>query len=65
MIAAALSVGRPLRDDDYPDGTSRAAPGDSSRSPSIRGSKAFATGVDKFFACTLPLAGRKAAAFRR
>jgi hypothetical protein len=60
MIAAALSVGRPLRDDDHPDGLP-ALRQEIVEIASIRGSKAFATGVDKVFAGLLPLAGRKAA----
>ncbi|MEO6237149.1 MAG: PEGA domain-containing protein [Vicinamibacterales bacterium] len=58
MTAAALSVGRPLREDDYPDGL----PGlrqEIVEIASIRGSKGFAEGVDRFLAGTMPLAGRR------
>jgi uncharacterized protein YjbI with pentapeptide repeats len=58
MVAAALSVGRPLRDDDYPDGIG-ALRQEIHEIASIRGSKAFADAVDKFFGATLPLAGRR------
>ena len=58
MAAAALSVGRPLREDDYPDGIP-ALRQEIVEIASIRGSKAFAEGVDKFLASTLPLAGRR------
>jgi hypothetical protein len=60
MIAVALSIGRPLRDDDYPDGLP-ALRQEIVEIASIRGSKAFATGVDKVFAGALPIAGKKVA----
>jgi hypothetical protein len=59
MVAAALSVGRPLRDDDYPDGIP-ALRQEIHEIASIRGSKTFAEAVDKFFGGTLPLGGRRA-----
>src|SRR5260221_14405644 len=58
MVAAALSVGRPLRDDDYPDGIP-ALRQEIQEIASIRGSKSFAEAVDKFFGGTLPLGGRR------
>jgi hypothetical protein len=58
MVAAALMVGRPLRDDEYPDGIA-ALRQEILEIASIRGSKPFADAVDKFFAAALPLAGRK------
>ncbi|HEX9367148.1 MAG TPA: PEGA domain-containing protein [Vicinamibacterales bacterium] len=61
MVAAAFGVGRPLRDDDYPDGIP-ALRQEIHEIASIRGSKAFADAVDKFFAGTLPLTGRRATA---
>ena len=60
MIAAALTVGQPLRDDDYPDGIP-ALRQEIVEIASIRGSKTFADAVDKVFAGALPLAGRRAA----
>ena len=60
MIAAALSVGRPLRDDDYPDGFPRCAGDRRDRQhPRIEGASRPAS--HKVFAGLLPLAGRKAA----
>src|SRR5260221_14143840 len=59
MVAAALSVGRPLRDDDYPDGIP-ALRQEIQEIASIRGSKTFADAVDKFFGGALPIAGRRA-----
>src|SRR5260221_827989 len=61
MVAAAFGVGRPLRDDDYPDGIP-ALRQEIHEIASIRGSKAFADAVDKFFAGTLPLTGRRVTA---
>ena len=61
MVAAALSIGRPLRDDDYPEGIP-ALRQEILEIASIRGSKTFAEAVDRFFAGVLPLAGRRAAA---
>src|SRR5689334_22222145 len=58
MVAASLIVGRPLRDDEYPDGIGPLRQ-EISEIASIRGSKAFADAVDQFFAATLPLAGKK------
>jgi hypothetical protein len=59
MIAAALTLGRPLQDDDYPDGIP-ALRQEIVEIASIRGSKTFADSVDKVFAGALPIAGRKA-----
>src|SRR5258708_39217675 len=61
MVAASLSVGRPLRDDDYPDGIP-ALRQEILEIASIRGSQTFAEAVDKFFAGPLPLAGKRALA---
>jgi len=58
MVAASLIVGRPLRDDEYPDGIG-ALRQEILEIASIRGSKSFAEAVDKFFAATLPLPGKK------
>jgi hypothetical protein len=59
MAAASLSIGRPLREDDYPDGIP-ALRQEILEIASIRGSKSFAEAVDKFFVGVLPLAGRRA-----
>jgi hypothetical protein len=59
MVGAALSVGRPLRDDDYPDGIPVLRE-EIVEIASIRGSKTFADAVDAFFGATLPLGGRRA-----
>ena len=58
MVAAALIVGRPLRDDEYPDGIGPLRQ-EINEIASIRGAKAFADAIDKFVAATLPLAGKK------
>ena len=58
MIAAALTVGRALQDKDYPEGVPLLRQ-EIHEIASIRGSKSFADAVDKFFAATLPLAGRR------
>ena len=60
MVAAALIVGRPLRDDEYPDGIA-ALRKEIVEIASIRASKAFADGIDKFYGATLPLPTRKTA----
>jgi PEGA domain len=60
LTAASLIVGRPLGEDEYPDGLA-ALRQEVLEIASIRASKAFADGVDKFFAATLPLATRKTA----
>jgi membrane protein involved in colicin uptake len=60
MTAAALIVGRPLRDDEYPDGLAMLRR-EIVEIASIRASKAFADGVDAFFAAALPLPTRKTA----
>jgi hypothetical protein len=59
-MVAPLSVGRPLRDDDYPEGIP-ALRQEILEIASIRGSKVFADAVDKFFVGSLPLAGKRAA----
>jgi hypothetical protein len=58
MVAATLSVGRALQEKDYPEGIPLLRQ-EIHEIASIRGSKSFADGVDKFFAATLPLAGRR------
>jgi hypothetical protein len=58
MVAATLTVGRPLQDKDYPEGISVLRQ-EIHEIASIRGSKSFADAVDKFFAATLPVAGRR------
>ena len=58
MVAATLTVGRVLHDKDYPDGISILRQ-EIHEIASIRGSKSFAEAVDKFFAATLPVAGRR------
>ncbi|HTM23841.1 MAG TPA: PEGA domain-containing protein, partial [Vicinamibacterales bacterium] len=58
MMAAALIVGRPLGDDDYPEGIA-ALRHEILEIASIRGSKSFAESSDVFFLATLPLAGRR------
>ena len=60
LTCAALIVGRPLRDDEYPDGLA-ALKHEIVEIASIRASKAFADGIDKFFAAALPLPNRKTA----
>ena len=54
MVAATLTVGRVLQDNDYPDGIAILRK-EIQEIASIRGSKAFAEGVDKLFASALPL----------
>ena len=58
IVAATLTVGRPLQDSDYPDGIASLSK-EVHEIASIRGSKTFADSMNKFFASTLPLAGRK------
>ncbi len=58
MVAATLTVGRALQDRDYPEGIVVLRQ-EIHEIASIRGSKSFADAVDKFFAATLPLAGRR------
>ena len=58
MVAATLAVGRALQDKDYPEGISLLRQ-EILEIASIRGSKSFAEAVDKFFASTLPVAGRR------
>ncbi|HYT66107.1 MAG TPA: hypothetical protein VEL51_06805, partial [Vicinamibacterales bacterium] len=58
MVAATLIIGRALQDNDYPEGIALVRR-EIHEIASIRGTKAFADGVDKFFGSTLPLAGRK------
>ena len=58
MVAATLTVGRVLQDKDYPEGIPHLRQ-EIHEIASIRGSKSFADAVDKFFAATLPLAGRR------
>ena len=58
MVAATLIVGRALQDNDYPEGVSILRQ-EILEIASIRGSKGFAEAVDKFFASTLPLTGRR------
>jgi hypothetical protein len=58
MVAATLTVGRALQDADYPDGVSILRQ-EILEIASIRGSKGFAESVDRFFASTLPIAGRR------
>ena len=60
MIAASLTVGRPLRDEEYPEGLPTLRQ-EILEIASIRGSKSFAEAVDTFFASLLPLAGRRTA----
>jgi hypothetical protein len=60
MVAATLTVGRALQDKDYPEGITVLRQ-EIHEIASIRGSKSFAEAVDKFFAATLPLAGRRSA----
>jgi len=61
VLAATLTAGRVLSDDDYPDGIPLLRQ-DILEIASIRGSKTFAQGVDRFFASTLPLAAKRGAA---
>src|SRR3954464_2407876 len=58
MIAATLTVGRVLQNQDYPEGIPHLRQ-EILEIASIRGSKGFAEAVDAFFASTLPLAGRR------
>lgn len=58
MVAATLIVGRALQDSDYPEGVTILRQ-EILEIASIRGSKGFAEAVDKIFASTLPLAGRR------
>jgi hypothetical protein len=58
MVAATLTVGRTLQDTDYPEGVGILRQ-EILEIASIRGSQAFAEAVDKFFAATLPLVGRR------
>jgi len=60
LTAAALIVGRPLRDDEYPNGLT-ALRQEILEIASIRASKAFADGLDKFYLSVLPLPSRKTA----
>ena len=60
LSAAALILGRPLRDDEYPDGLSDLRQ-EIAEIASIRASKAFADGLDRFFGGALPLASRRTA----
>jgi hypothetical protein len=57
VVTASLIVGRPLRDDEYPDGISSLRQ-EILEIASIRGTKMFAESVDKFFATLLPAAGK-------
>jgi hypothetical protein len=58
MVAATLTVGRALQDKDYPEGIPHLRQ-EIHEIASIRGAKSFADAVDRFFAATLPLAGRR------
>ena len=58
MVAVSVVLGRPLRDDDYPNGIT-ALRQEILEIASIRGSKSFAESVDKFFVGALPLAGKR------
>lgn len=58
MVAATLIVGRALQDSDYPEGVLILRQ-EILEIASIRGSKGFAEAVDRFFASTLPLTGRR------
>src|SRR5215831_8713491 len=58
LTAATLIVGRTLRDDEYPDGLP-ALRQEIAEIASIRASKAFADGLDAFFAAVLPLPTRR------
>jgi membrane protein involved in colicin uptake len=60
MTAAALIVGRPLRDDEYTEGLA-ALRQEIVEIASIRASKGFAEAVDGFFTALLPLPTRKTA----
>src|SRR5262249_37790982 len=60
LTAAAVIVGRPLRSDEYPEGLATLRE-EILEIASIRASKAFADGVDRFFTGTLPLATRRTA----
>jgi PEGA domain len=60
LTAAALIVGRPLGESEYPDGLASLRY-EIVEIASIRGSKTFAEGIEKFFAGALPLAARKTA----
>ena len=60
LTAAALMIGRPLREDEYPDGLP-ALRQEIVEIASIRASKAFADGLDRFFGAALPLATRRTA----
>jgi hypothetical protein len=60
VLTASLIVGRPLRDDEYPDGISSLRQ-EILEIASIRGTKSFAESVDRFFATLLPAAGKKPA----
>ena len=59
MTAAALIVGRPLAAHDFPDGL-KALRSEILEVGEIRGSSAFAKGLEKFFDRVLPIQGRKA-----
>ena len=59
MTAAALIVGRPLAAHDFPDGL-KALRSEILEVAEIRGSSAFAKGLEKFFDRVLPIQGRKA-----
>jgi hypothetical protein len=59
MTAAALIVGRPLGEADYPDGL-QSLRAEILEVAQIRGTTTFAKGLEKFFDRVLPLAGRKA-----
>ncbi|HET7695075.1 MAG TPA: PEGA domain-containing protein [Vicinamibacterales bacterium] len=58
IIAASLTVGRALQERDYPEGIPPLR-NEIHEIAAIRGSKSFADAVDKYFAATLPLAGRR------
>jgi hypothetical protein len=58
MVAATLTVGRVLQDADYPEGIAILRQ-EILEIASIRGSRSFAQGVDRFFGSTLPLGGRR------
>src|SRR5689334_19188567 len=58
IVASSLIVGRPLTNGDYPNGLT-ALRAEILDVAAIRGSSAFASGVQKFFDRALPVAGRK------
>jgi hypothetical protein len=58
LAAAAITVGRPLGDRDYPDGL-RALLNETVEIAQLRGSPRFATALQRFFERALPLPGRR------